>query len=200
MIEMPFKLYKKKFWLITIIAVCIVVFGVGAASVYLVRYSGTSTKVCASCHPVVTSIWQDSHGCPPEETSCIECHSAGSKIIPENWNILRHVRDQIVPPEYIADKDLTSRRCLDCHGDVLDFGYESPKKVIQFTHRYHIEEGLDCADCHKNAGHAYMSGGTNRPTIMECLPCHVKEFTGAPKSAKCLNCHEVMLVPGKEWD
>ncbi|MBN1224259.1 MAG: NapC/NirT family cytochrome c [Candidatus Aminicenantes bacterium] len=192
--------YKKKFWLIVSLLILIVVLGAGTVSVYFVRYSATSTKVCNSCHPVVASLWKGSHGCPPEKTSCMECHSRGRKIIPDNWNILRHMRDQIAPPEYSADRELTSQRCLDCHEEVLDFGYEPIKKVIQFTHRYHIAEDLDCMDCHKNAGHEYMKDATNRPSIKECIQCHIKDFTGAPKSAKCLNCHDVMLVPGKEWD
>jgi len=191
--------YKKKFWLIAALMAFVLLFGIGALSMYLVRFTGTSTVVCKSCHPELMPLWQNSHGHPAEETSCFECHSHGPQILPNSWNILRHVRDQISPPEYLADDDLTSQRCLDCHEQVLNLGYEPKKKVIKFTHRYHIQEGMNCVDCHRNAGHEYMNGGTNRPTVMECINCHIKEFTGHPKSAKCLNCHDVILAPGKAW-
>jgi hypothetical protein len=71
------------------------------------------------------------------------------------------------------------------------------KKVVKFTHRYHLDEGVECVDCHRSAGHVYMTGSTNRPGIKECRDCHIKEFFGPPKSQKCLSCHDVMLSPGK---
>ena len=197
---MALRRHKKKFWLILFLPVVIVVFGAGAVSVYLVRYSATGTGVCKSCHPEITSLWRASHGCPPETTSCFRCHSEKSRFMAAGWNIFKHVRDRIAPREYVADKSLTSQRCLECHEDVLDFGYEPRKKVIRFTHRSHLGENLDCIDCHKNAGHEYMTSGTNRPTVTECIDCHITEFTGPPKSGKCLNCHDVMLVPGRAWD
>jgi len=196
---MGFPRYKKKFWLIAVLVIFVLLFGVGALSTYVIRFSGTSTVVCESCHPELIPLWKNSHGHPAGETSCFACHSHGTRIIPDSWNILRHVRDQISPPEYLADDGLTNQRCLDCHQDVWELGYEPKKKVINFTHRYHIQEGLNCVDCHRNAGHAYMTGSTNRPTVTECLDCHIKEFTGQPKSAKCLNCHDVMLAPGRTW-
>jgi len=196
---MGFPRYKKKFWLITALLAFVLLFGVAALSTYVLRFTGTSTRVCQSCHPELITLWRSSHGHPATKTSCFECHSHGRRILPDNWNIFRHVRDQISPPKYLADDELTSQRCLDCHEEVLNLGYEPKKKVIKFTHRYHIQEGMSCMDCHRNAGHEYMINGTNRPTVMECIKCHIKEFTGHPKSAKCLNCHDVILAPGKAW-
>jgi hypothetical protein len=121
------------------------------------------------------------------------------KILPSDWDLLRHARDQFVPPEYLADDELTSQRCLDCHKDVLEWGYQIKKKVIKYNHRIHRQEGLECVDCHRTAGHDYMTGSTNRPSIPECVECHIREFNGPPKSQKCLNCHEVMLAPGRTW-
>ena len=119
--------------------------------------------------------------------------------MPQDWNIFRHYRDQLAPPEYVADDELTSERCLDCHEEILNLDYKVKRKVIKFTHRFHIQEGLNCVDCHRTAGHEYMAKGTNRPSIRECLDCHRREFEGPPKNQKCLNCHDVMLTPGRLW-
>lgn len=189
--------YKKQFWLVISIGIVVLLLAGGGLSVYLVRYSATSYRVCLECHPELIDLWKESNGHPADSTSCHECHSPGRKSLPSDWNIGKHVRNQIAPPEYLADDFLTSQRCLDCHPDVLDLGYEVQKKVIKFTHRYHIDEGMDCVDCHRTAGHTYMTGGSNRPSIDECRDCHIKEFSGPPKSQKCLSCHDVMLTPGK---
>jgi uncharacterized protein with PIN domain len=194
---MPLPKYKKQFWLVISIGIVVILLAGGGLSVYLVRYSATNDRVCAQCHPELIDPWKESKGHPADTTSCHECHSPGQKILPSDWNIVRHIRNQIAPPEYLADDILTSQRCLDCHADILDLGYEVKKKVIKFTHRYHIDEGLECVDCHRTAGHAYMIGSTNRPSIDECRDCHIMEFTGPPKSQKCLSCHEVILTPGK---
>jgi len=194
---MPLPRYKKQFWLVISIGIVVLLLAGGGLSVYLVRYSATSDRVCLQCHPELIDLWKKSNGHPADSTSCHECHSPGRKILPSDWNIGRHVRNQIAPSEYLADDFLTSQRCLDCHPDVLDLGYEVQKKVIKFTHRYHIDEGMECVDCHRTAGHAYMTRSANRPSIGECRDCHIKEFTGPPKSQKCFSCHDVILTPGK---
>lgn len=196
---MPFPRYKKQFWVIICLMVIVILIGGGGVIAYLVRYSATDERVCGQCHPELIEMWRKSNGHPAEKTKCYECHSQGLKIIPKEWNLIKHARDQFVPPEYLADDELTSQRCLECHIDVLDLGYELKKKVIKFNHRFHIGEDLDCVDCHRRAGHEYMAGGSNRPSVLECLECHRREFEGPPKNQKCLNCHDVMLVPGKKW-
>jgi nitrate/TMAO reductase-like tetraheme cytochrome c subunit len=189
--------YKKQFRIISgLIALVIIVGGGGVAS-YLVRYSATSELVCRQCHPEISELWRESKGHPSDQTKCYECHSRGLEFTPKDWNAIKHARDQFVPPEYLADDTLTSRRCLECHKDVLNLGYKDIKKVIRFNHRIHDGEGLDCVDCHRQAAHEYMTGSSNRPSINECLECHLREFEGPPKNRKCLNCHEVMLAPGK---
>ncbi len=175
--------------------ICIVAGAVG----YLVRYSATSERVCAQCHPELIELWQNSSGHPAKSTSCYECHSKGFKFSPDRWNILAHARDQFVPPEYLADDELTTQRCMDCHLDVLDLGYTVKKKVIKFNHRFHIQEELDCIGCHRTSGHQYLLGGTNRPSIPECVDCHYREMDGQPKDRECMNCHDVMLAPGRMW-
>ncbi len=189
--------YKKQFWLVISIGIVVLLLACGGLSVYFVRYSATSDRVCSKCHPELVGLWQESNGHPADSTSCHECHSPGRKLLPSDWKISQFVRDQIAPPEYLADDYLTSQRCLDCHPEVLNFGYEPKKKVIKFTHRFHVEEGLECVGCHRTSGHTYMTSAANRPSIDECRDCHIKEFFGPPKSQKCLSCHDVILTPGK---
>jgi len=189
--------YKKRFWLIAGPVALIFLLSAGGFGVFLVRYSATGRAVCRQCHPELIGLWENSNGHPADTTSCHECHSQARKVLPSSWNVLRHLRDQIAPPEYLADDVLTTQRCLDCHEEVLTLGYKVKKKVINFTHRIHIEEALECVDCHRTSGHHYMRESTNRPTINECIDCHIKDFTGPPKSQKCLSCHDVMLAPGK---
>jgi nitrate/TMAO reductase-like tetraheme cytochrome c subunit len=196
---MMFSTYRKKYRsLFIIIAIIILIGGVSLAA-FLVRYSATDEAACRRCHPEQAEMWINSKGHPAEKTSCSDCHSRGFEIIPEDWNIIKHARDQLAPPEYLADDKLTSQRCLECHEDVLNLGYEVKKRVIKFTHRYHLAEGLECVDCHRTAAHERLKFNTNRPSISECLECHLREFQGPPKNQKCLNCHDVMLAPGRTW-
>ncbi len=191
--------HKRQFWIVLSLLILFILIIAGGGIGYLIRYSATSDKVCRQCHPELIDLWKNSNGHPADSTTCYECHSEGMKIVPANWNVLKHARDQFVPPEYLADDSLTSQRCLECHQDVLEWGYQIKKKVIQFTHRIHWQEDLECVNCHRTAGHEYMSGSTNRPSIQECLECHIREFQGPPKNQKCLNCHDVMLAPGRTW-
>jgi hypothetical protein len=174
--------YKKRFWLMLFFLALAVLIVAGGGIGYLAHFSAANEKVCAPCHPEVFDLWKNSKGHPAESTTCFECHS-----------------DHLIPSEYSADDPLTSKRCLDCHEDVLELGFTAKKKVIVFNHRIHHQENLECISCHRNAGHEDLPGGTNRPSISECMPCHLKEFNGPPKSQKCLNCHDVMLAPGRMW-
>lgn len=191
--------YKKSFWIVLFIAILVILIGGSAVGVYLIKYSAMSERLCGQCHSDIVQLWSASKGHPSEQTRCYECHSRGLRILPEEWNFVKHARDQLVPREYLADDDLTSQRCLDCHEEVLEFGYTYKKEIIKINHRFHREEGLECVNCHRTSGHEYMAEGTNRPTVAECLDCHRREFEGPPKNQLCLNCHGLMLVPGKQW-
>jgi len=177
---MGLRRYRMRFRLIICISLLILLAFAGYVTAYLVRYSATSERICRQCHPDLSPLWRESNGHPADLTDCYQCHSRSFKLVPEGWNIFQHARDQIVQ-------------------DVLDLNYKIKKKVITFNHRIHYGEGLECVDCHRTSGHEYMTGSTNRPTVSECLLCHIKEFEGPPKNRKCLNCHDVMLAPGRTW-
>lgn len=196
---MFFSSYKARYRNIFSVIALVILLGAGALVAYFVRYSATASSVCKQCHPELINLWENSNGHPAEQTKCYECHSKNFRLLPQDWNIFRHLRDQWVPPKYIADDEATSQRCLDCHENILFFGYVVQKKLINFNHRIHLGERLECVDCHRTAGHEYMTAGSNRPTVYACINCHYKEFEGPPKNQKCLNCHDVMLAPGRSW-
>ena len=175
------KKYRHPFWILVGSLVFIVLIGGSGVVLTLVRYSTRHAQACKQCHPQIFSLWKESKGHPAGATSCFACHSDTHAT---------------VPPEYLADDGLTSKRCLECHEAVLEFGYVIKKKVIKFNHRVHRHEGLECVDCHRHAGHEYLAGGTNRPSIEHCQDCHLREFQGPPKNQKCLNCHDLLLAPG----
>jgi hypothetical protein len=188
--------YRKPFFiLIFILAGLFILAGWGVG--YLVRYSATNPAICKRCHPDHIGLWKQSNGHPANQTGCYECHSRKPESLFQDGKIIRNVRDWAVPPGYTADDPVTSQLCLDCHLAVLDRGYAVKKKVIAFNHRIHHDEGLDCISCHRTAGHAFMQNSSNRPGIRECAGCHRKEFEGPPKNLKCLNCHDVLLAPGR---
>lgn len=180
---MPKTKFKRSFWIIVSFFIMIIFFMGSFIVLSLARYSTRHELACKQCHPQIFQLWKDSKGHPSKETSCFACHSSS------------HIT---VPPEYLADDDLTSEQCLYCHEDVLDYGYTFKKTIIKFNHRQHVHEGQNCVACHRSTGHEYMTDGTNRPTIVECQDCHFREFEGLPKNQKCLNCHDVLLVPGKK--
>ena len=196
---MFFSSYKTRYRFIFSVSTLVLLLGTGALVGYFVRYSATDISVCNQCHPELTNLWKNSNGHPAAQTKCYECHSKKFRILPRDLNVFRHYRDQLVPPEYSADDDLISQQCLECHEDILDFGYPVKNKVINFNHRIHLGERLKCMDCHRSSGHEYMAAGSNRPTVYDCINCHYKEFVGPPKNRKCLNCHDVMLAPGRSW-
>ena len=189
------KVKKRLFAIIMVLAGILLLAGWGVG--VMVRYSATNSTICKQCHPDHIDHWMDSNGHPADQTSCHECHYRKPQHLFQEGTPLGNLRDWVVPPEYVADDQITSQLCMDCHEDVLSLGYTVKKKVIEFNHRIHHTEGLECIDCHRSTGHAIMKNTTNRPGIRECLDCHRKEFDGPPKNLKCLNCHEVMLAPGR---
>ncbi len=179
---MPKTKFKRSFWIYVSFFFLIIFVGGSYIVLSLTRYSTRHERSCKQCHPEIYQLWKDSKGHPFRETSCFGCHSSSHLV---------------VPPEYLADDALTSERCLACHEVVLEYGYTFNKKIIKFNHRQHIHEGQKCVDCHRSAGHEYKTDGTNRPTIVECQDCHFREFEGLPRNQKCLNCHDVLLIQGK---
>ena len=69
-------------------------------------------------------------------------------------------------------------------------GREQP---IQFSHKKHVQQGVECSDCHRYFSHRANSG---RPTVEVCAECHEDgPMTDSPEEKKLI---EEFIKPGKE--
>ena len=78
-------------------------------------------------------------------------------------------------------------RCVECHA-VLDLRIRNQQAITpNFAHRFHLDEGAECADCHETPTHA--ASGTRRPPMEKCFEsCHAHDKAGAPPG-ECSACH-----------
>jgi hypothetical protein len=58
---------------------------------------------------------------------------------------------------------------------------EVADQPIAFNHKLHVEQGLDCVDCHKGAEKKHVAG---LPQMKDCLVCHQTIATGNPDIQK----------------
>ncbi len=57
------------------------------------------------------------------------------------------------------------------------------EQPIQFSHKKHIEQEIECADCHRNFETATFSG---LPTTEMCMDCHEDDSSDDPEMLKLL--------------
>ncbi len=57
------------------------------------------------------------------------------------------------------------------------------EQPIQFSHKKHIEQDIECADCHQNFATATFSG---LPTTELCMDCHEDDSSDDPEMIKLL--------------
>ena len=139
--------------------------GVGYTPVQPIAFShklhaGTMQIDCKYCHSAVTT---SPHATVPPVSTCMNCHSVARKNKPEIIKLTKYYEQGVALPWKRVHR-------------VPDYAY--------FNHSVHVNEGIDCANCHGNV--AGMDGATQ-----------VSEFT----MGACLNCHRNALttlanVPG----
>ena len=174
-------LTKKGKWIISIIFVLILfIFGV-IPPLAVVRYSTTNPHHCKTCHVVEFEQWQSSQGHSQDNASCIDCHTAPPRTVPEN---------------YSADKERVNQNCNGCHFDVRALEQEDLKKhIIKISHQVHVEElEITCLDCHSNLIHHKYTSATNRVTKRSCYECHQDEIDGPSNEENYLRCHYMILA------
>lgn len=67
----------------------------------------------------------------------------------------------------------------------------SNKEIIKFSHQFHIEEDVECADCHAEIENSVNLTGSLLPTMDACADCHDVE-----DEEECSTCHyENVQVP-----
>lgn len=157
----------------------------------LTGYTRTSETYCMSCH----EYWPDAETFFAPSAShhasvkCVDCHIENST--------------SLISGLYYADDAFVSAKCLMCHSRVLTEGYDpeiiaeirpvnkdgqlAKTPMYRFSmkdlHRSHIEENIQCVDCHRNIQHDRFQPRTNLPRIDYCIQCHPEDeyaFT-APK-------------------
>ncbi len=142
---------------------------------WFVHYTSSSPSICQECHSDMALLWRGSKAHPPS-IHCVECHRSGS-------------------PTMNADREVINATCIGCHRDILDQVSDAkPTKPIRMSHRYHLEEGLGCTDCHINLTHDRDRPGTNRPLKARCFTCHMREMGWGGWRGTCFRCHYIDLT------
>jgi len=75
---------------------------------------------------------------------------------------------------------------------IFVFGCGSEKQPIDFSHKKHIDQGLECDTCHR----FYMENiNSGRPTVDICAECHGEQITESQEEKKLI---EEYIKKGKE--
>ncbi len=144
---------------------------------WLIQYSSSAPSVCVRCHREEGRLWRASR-VHPVKVGCEECH--------------RGERTMDATPATL------NAHCLRCHGEVRGQVWEALRTVpVKFSHRYHLQEGLVCTDCHRRIVHERSSPGTNRPLKADCLPCHLREMEWGEWRGACDRCHYIALLKSR---
>lgn len=167
-----------------------------AAFIYGADFSAKPT-FCANCHemkPFYKS-WQTS---THKNVNCLMCHqepgSLGFIIAKaeglRNYSLRSLYFGRFRPPlAFISNK-----ACLQCHQDLITKVLTSNN--IRVSHKEFVNV-FNCADCHPQVGHKYVSQKTAVPVMNRCLFCHRQPDEKA--SSRCSSCHlkDIGYKPGQ---
>jgi len=93
--------------------------------------------------------------------ACQECHRPHAERAP--GEVVRFGATGCVPCHH-RQKALEADVCKGCHGDVTQRTVTSYRG--EFSHRAHLENGLECQTCHP------VGGGDPKPARSTCEDCH----------------------------
>lgn len=117
---------------------------------------------CVYCHQGVATT---ADATLPSSETCMDCHRVVKPDSPE----IKKVAEAYQAGEAIDWVRVT---------DLPDF--------VRFTHRRHIQAGVDCASCHGDVGRMTRVHKVHSLNMGECLSCHHQ--MKAPTD--CLTCHQ----------
>ncbi len=117
---------------------------------------------CVFCHQGVT---KTANALLPSTETCMDCHRV---VRPDSPEI------QKVAAAYQEGESIDWARVT----DLPDF--------VRFTHRRHIQAGVDCMSCHGDVSRMDRVYKANALSMGDCLSCHHQK--GAPTD--CLTCHQ----------
>jgi nitrate/TMAO reductase-like tetraheme cytochrome c subunit len=93
--------------------------------------------------------------------ACLTCHRPHPERAP--GEVVRFGGDGCVPCHH-PRAEVDAPACMKCHGDVTTRTVTSFRG--EFSHKAHLEQGLECATCHQ------IKGGDPRPQKAVCAQCH----------------------------
>lgn len=207
-------LRTRKEWLkLLIITVSSLVF-LSAFTFGAVKVTNTS-KFCLICHEMRPEYvtWEAS---AHSKFNCTVCHlSPGfGNLVKFKLGLIKkvfeHFTNNYVTPVEI-DNPIKNTVCLKCHNQRRNV---SPAGDIKFPHQKHLQEKLDCIQCHSGVvhgrieengfttdtdystwtpgmGRAYLRPDFAKTNMSDCIDCH--EAKDVPTT--CNTCHNEMVKP-----
>ncbi len=92
---------------------------------------------------------------------CLTCHRPHAERAP--GEVVRFGKDGCVTCHH-PNAEVDAPACMKCHADVTARTVTSFRG--EFSHKGHLEQGLECASCHQT------KGGDPRPARAVCAQCH----------------------------
>ncbi|MBM2815109.1 MAG: C-type cytochrome [Ignavibacteria bacterium] len=155
---------------------------------WLPRYTTSDPDYCLKCHGekgglpdrgIASKIHPDIH-----KVRCVDCHSWPNKLVYEGY-----------VKGFMAETERITPNCIRCHKDIQNrndvAGFKHNKLKIGIPHKFHMNMGAKCTDCHANIAHDISDNPTNRPKMEYCGQCH------ATSVEPCTKCHLEKPPPGK---
>lgn len=114
---------------------------------------------------------------------CKDCHTKAPTSISLADNLNPLMKD------CEACHDIKSEsNCKQCHYDKVYKPLVPTTKELRFSHKYHMDQGKQCIDCHEGVSFVKLSGesASSFPSMEKCYSCHdSKKATN-----NCSACHQ----------
>jgi hypothetical protein len=116
------------------------------------------------------------------EVACDVCHGAALKSASSTDNLMP---GKPVCAECHDVKD--EKQCSLCHFDGVNVKLRHTQKELNFSHKFHIEKGQKCQECHKNTDIGTYASTTpgSMPYMETCYKCHDSKVA----TNSCEGCH-----------
>ncbi|MFW5967624.1 MAG: cytochrome c3 family protein [Persicimonas sp.] len=130
-------------------------------------HAGNNEIPCEYCH---TSVGESPHASVPTVDTCMNCHNQVEGNTDSGKQEIQKVRD--------AWREGESIEWVKVH-DMPDH--------VQFSHEPHINEGVDCTECHGQVNTMDTVSVQNEFNMGWCVDCHREPENNAP--VDCVTCH-----------
>jgi hypothetical protein len=115
------------------------------------------------------------------DVECDVCHE-GAASSTSGKDVLLPAMDVCADCHDVEDESA----CTTCHTNEEYEGYpKRPLAVANFSHKAHIDQGMECGTCHPVEEGSGESAQPALPTMTQCRTCHET----ASRQTDCANCH-----------